>query len=90
VGGGQGWGGAAGTSVCDHIVPAVVEEGGEAVVIVLPELEAEEEVDLEFSVSCDGGRTFSAPCPNVLQLRYEPSYLSTLLPWCVPAAGVHA
>ena len=37
-------------AVCNHNVPAVVEEGGEAVAIVLPELEAEEEVDLEFSV----------------------------------------
>jgi hypothetical protein len=90
VGGGQGGWGPVGTSVCDHIVPAEVQEGGGAVVIVLPELEAEEEVDLEFSVSCDGGRTFSAPCPNLLQLRYEPAYLSTLDPLVCTSSGGHA
>ena len=57
--------------VCNHMVPACVEVEGESVTLVLPELEAEEEVDLEFSVSCDGGRTFSAPCPSLLQIRWE-------------------
>lgn len=66
-------GGGVAVTVCSHDVVAQVEEGGESVTIILPELEAVGEIDLEFCVSCDGGRTFSAPCPNFLQIRYANS-----------------
>ena len=59
-------------AVCNHDVVAEVIEGGEACQVRLPVLQTTGDVDVAFSVSCDGAHTFSAPCPTVLQVRQTP------------------
>ena len=67
-----GGSGARTRAVCNHDVPAEVEAGGRACRLMLPSLKTQGEVDLEMRVSCDGGRTFSAPCPTSLEIRFKP------------------
>lgn len=80
-----GVGSALGPALCNHDVVGAVVDGGAAVRIDLPELEARGPVDLEFCVSCDGGRTFSAPCPALLLVRYlpEPKTITPALASCL-------